>query len=332
MNKFPLWAIVIVVFLGCSRENRTNSKLFIKTPSKGALLSKYKIEQSFGALSLAEYKVCYGVNVVGPGIAQQNSVCGPSKGIYSGFVKEGDTLAVTVPSGNSRNISVYTYITPRINETCPQWNFNCSKGQECQIYKVGEVIGLDINGPEVTVAVNIQFPGFDKSVVVNSSSPYMCTGEVKNQLFTTGDVRDPSGNPISENISHPTSESLFKIDDWLYSASSLNRVLQEPLYKIPPFLHSITSDPSTGKIYGLSASGRILEVNPSTGQLTTFTETTCPLSYCRAPRWFQSISIGLASQVFGLDHGGNIWKLDSAGVLKKTPNQVGRNVQQVVFF
>lgn len=325
----------LVLNLGCSRKESQVSQIHIKTPPSGSLF-KNSLNQSKTLLPIDKYKVCYAVNVESQDIPSNNSTCGLTKGLLSSFVEEGGSLIINVPVGLKRNFSIISFVSSNLSENCPNWEQSCTKGQECKMFKVGETLDVNVSGNEMVVNVDVMFPGFDKNVVSTSDSPLFCEKEVHFKLLNSGLVLDKSGQVIALNSNQESQTSLFTLENSVYSSHSSGFLSPLPSQYSDvindSILSSITSDPVSGKIYGLNHSGTIFEISKVNGTIINFSSTNCPLSFCKVPIWFQSISIGLASAVYGLDHGGGLWKVESNGQVTKKTTDVGPHVKQVTFF
>jgi hypothetical protein len=96
---------------------------------------------------------------------------------------------------------------------------------------------------------------------------------------------------------------------------------------VKPQIQALSVEKSGGQLYGVLADGTIVEVD-SNGDYSS--PATCPFVTCSVPKWFKTFALGPSQQVFGLDHGGGLWRMDSS----TTATQVATfppYVRQVLF-
>jgi hypothetical protein len=105
--------------------------------------------------------------------------------------------------------------------------------------------------------------------------------------------------------------------------------------ELPEEIFSLTlkpgSDSNAGKYYGLLHSGQIVEVNTSSGSYSE--PTTCPfdVTNCMVPEWMQSISAGYGKELYGLDHGGNVYLIKQSDVVSMSVT-FPENITQISFY
>lgn len=316
---------------GCSREQTpSNSLIVLQLPSN-------KMSKSLNSLSSpwaegSTSKVCYAINVIGSGISASNSACGPSKGVFSSFVDgSSGQLSLNVPTGTDRTVEVYTYIASP-NSNCPSWNWSCEKGNDCNLYKVASVSGVDMSQSTTQVSVTISFPGWDQHVVSQSSTPLMCSGSLRAILFENGDVRSPSYQLFSPNPSFLGNEAIiYSQGDIIDQILSGGESTDTNLPSVPPHLTSVSRKPDSGEYYGSLASGKIVKINTSTGSLVDL-ESACPFNSCSLPLWSKSMSLGLGRNVFFSDYGGAIYTVKPDGAISKLSDTLPINARGFSFF
>lgn len=172
MNYVRILAAVLSIFAfgACTRAGNSNqSTLKFQTPSR----SKEKIT-TLAALPDGQ-KICYGVNVTGPGITNTaSSACSLETGLTAGFVAEGDFIEIVVPQGEKRKIELYLFSLKEATATCPSIDDPISTEQLSQIYLVGTVESVDLFKMTETIEIPVVFPGLSQSLAQTLTLPTSC--------------------------------------------------------------------------------------------------------------------------------------------------------------
>lgn len=228
------------------------------------------------------------------------------------------------------------------NENCPEWNasFGAYLSQLQNTYVVGMTSGVSLQNNDESVTISYEFPG-----VANNISEVKglmgCLNKLKASVFSNGDVVDFNGNVLSG--SRPINAGFYQTEfsndslsiGYITSGGILN--LGGPLaVKIPEYVRSLTRKPDTGLFYGIIGEGQVVNISISAGvaSVINLTASNCPFAVdnCMVPAWMQSISAGFSSELYGLDHGGNIYSLQSSGAAVSTGDSVSPAVTQVSYY
>ena len=328
--SFSLVMVVTISWLGCARAPQS-SALVIKTPTQYSAQGK-AMNQSMAVYPTTDNgQICYAVNVIGGGIEESSSACGPNKGKFAGTVMAGGSLSLDVPKGTGRTVELYLYMAST-GESCPQWEFTCSTQQNCRLYKVGSLTNVDMSGDVTNLTINASFPGWDQNVVTNSGSPLLCQARLRGMLASSGDVLDELGSKFPVDLSTPTNESFYSIDGRVDVITSSGVLSNFPGTRLSPIVRSVTQKPDNLKLYGIVGLGMLVEVDSQTGGWKALDSTSCPFATCQVPPWIQSVSAGLGQSLFGLDHGGKIYKLNSTSDFTIMPLTVSPTINQISFF
>ena len=150
--------VLFIVFLGaaslsCTRSKSTSSKVILDTSAV----------HHVGAQSTfpADRKVCYGVNVKGPGLEPfqpPQNACHPHRQIFMGFIESGHELHIEVPNGPERKVELYAYLLESgVNGPCPPWSETMDYSK---VYRVGETAHpLELSGGDVSLEMTATYPG-----------------------------------------------------------------------------------------------------------------------------------------------------------------------------
>lgn len=167
-----LLGIIIFVFAltGCQRaKNDKKSTITIETPRWSQ-----KSEGSLVALP-SQRKPCYGVSISGPGIETHSGSCSPQLGALAGYVGEGGTIELQVPSGQQRKIDLYMYLLPaNSNASCPQLVHPLAMNDLQNIYLVGSVSGVNLVNEVETVEIPVNFTGVHNHIARQLTLPATC--------------------------------------------------------------------------------------------------------------------------------------------------------------
>ncbi len=286
-------------------------------------------------------KACYGVKVSAPDIKGALNSCNAVFGQYVGFKPEGQSLTIDVQKGENRNFSLIAYLADE-NENCPNWdsNFSASFALLQNTYVVGTTSAVSLKSNDETVTINYEFPGISNNMAVQEN---LASCKLKGSLISNGNVLNPQGEVISslETTEAYYSTSLSGVFNvgFVTTSGVLNLAIASPA-QIPEYVYSLTRKPDTGDVYGLVGDGRIVKVVlPNMATSAGFISpasieelTTCPFTVpnCKVPAWIQSISVGYTSELYGLDHGGNIYSLQATGIVQE--DKVSEAVRQVSYY
>ncbi len=339
MNKrLVLLAVSMLTLVACSRSTDVSS-----TSGKSKVSFLVPIGLSSQAALPAGKKACYGVKVSAPDIKGALNSCNPVFGQYVGFKAEGQSLSIEVQKGDNRNFSLVSYLADE-NESCPNWDsdFSASFTRLQNTYIVGTASAVSLKSNDETVTITYEFPGVGNNMAVQES---LASCKLRGSLFSNGSVLSPQGDVISN---YETTEGYYSTSlsgvfgvGFVTTGGILNLGVANPV-QIPEYVYSLTRKPDTGDLYGLIGDGRIVKINlPNTATgagplvaatIEELTSATCPftVSSCKVPPWMQSISAGFTSELYGLDHGGNIYSLQAAGITLE--DKVSEAVRQVSYY
>lgn len=317
MGRFAwiLSAVFMVFLAGCTRpSNKGRGLVRIDTRSLS----------SSGALSAPPqgFKVCYGVNVTAADIPSTPRSCGMPLGKFAGFVESGGVLSVDVPRGVNRVVTVYAYLTPDSQVSCPTFSPDCQGALACSTYKVAATANVDTTEPEVEVTVTADFPALtDNMVKIEAPTSALCTGGAMVAGLTagSGEIVDANMSPLAPQLSSPAVSMFYKRANattfTTVTRSGMNS--DDPSVTVLPQIRSIAAKPGTSLIYGTLDDGSLVAVT-STGDYTPIAVGACPFTSCQLPVWFRSFALGPGPEVFGLDWGGGVWRvIDSANTLEQ---------------
>ncbi|MCB0420238.1 MAG: hypothetical protein KDD61_04540 [Bdellovibrionales bacterium] len=325
---FGITSILSLFLVHCTRDKGDQTRFAI-------VVEKSEVQKKISALEATwpptDRKVCYAVNVTAPDLPATNSGCGPAEGVKSPFVESGSTIEMLVKLGSARKIEVFAYVAPTLNSPCPAWTFSCDSLKYCNMYKVAEKTDVEMSSAVTEVTLTAVFPGWDQSATQIAGQQQVCNGKINAMLFSNGDIKDGSGLTLTSDLSDPTNESFFGKDVFDQGIMTSYSLLKDSLiFSVPPQVRSLTKSPETGEYYGLIGAGELVKVDPATGQYESLAAN-CPFASCSLPAWFQSISVGMENQIYGLDHGGAIYKVTGSSSIESLPATVPKNVTQVSY-
>lgn len=339
MNKRLVFlAISMLTLAACSRSTDLSS-----TTGKSKVSFLVPIGLSSQAALPVGKKACYGVKVSAPDIKGALNSCNPVFGQYVGFKAEGQSLSIEVQKGDNRSFSLVTYLADE-NDTCPNWDsdFSASFARLQNTYIVGTTAAVSLKSNDETVTITYEFPGVGNNIAVQES---LASCKLRGSLYSNGSVLNPAGDLISnfettEGYYSTSLSGVFAVGI-VTTGGILNLGLVNPV-QVPEYVFSLTRKPDTGDLFGLVGDGRIVKVilpniAAGTGFVYTaaieeLTATTCPFTVpsCKVPPWMQSISAGFTSELYGLDHGGNIYSLQATGI--NLEDKVSEAVRQVSYY
>lgn len=335
MKNLVLIGFSFWILSSCSRPEESKfSKVSIQIPSG---FSKSSVS-SLANTEPSGKKFCYGVNVTGSGIANAPSACGPIAGVFGGFAEEGGAIELLVPNGPARTFELFVY-TATIGAACPAWNaaFMQSSGNALSTYASGKTEGVNISG-DTAVSIAMNFPGVGSDIKTTLANP-SCGGSLKGKIYSNGDVVDSNltvaidSQPYLEGFYNSGLGDIFGIG--YFSSTNMLNPDAGSAVQFPSEIYSITRKPDSGEYYALTSGGNVvlLTLSGATGSYTSLTSANCPFNVdnCQVPEWMQSISAGFGTDLFSLDHGGNIYSL-SGGNANSTGVSVEESVSQVSFY
>ncbi|MEZ0392523.1 MAG: hypothetical protein ACAH59_09920 [Pseudobdellovibrionaceae bacterium] len=176
--KKPLLLLSLIGLISCHRPQDEGSSVSIRIPSvKEFKASRY---QNTTASTVDYSRLCFAVNVKGPGISGQlGSTCNIDRGLFEGTtVPPGQNLKLDVPAGSDRVFEVYGFLRDSTSESCPivsssSWNFPLYK-----IYYLGEKSGVTVAPPETQVEIKITLPSTSQPLAVQRGWPLSCNGTI----------------------------------------------------------------------------------------------------------------------------------------------------------
>lgn len=313
--------------MSCSREVSEVSSVFLQVPSAIAGLVG-------SANATPSGKLCFAVNITGSGInTDETPKCGPTLGVYAGFVGAGQSLELNVPKGVSRTITLLLYVASE-GSACPDFA-QASRDRRslfAQTYQVA-VKSTDTSGPTTVVDMTAVYPGKANTLLTALGQTSSCTGALpKTYLLSNGDaVVAASGTVLSDSPSIPDVFSFFQqAAVSFYLTTSAQIYSNSTSRTVSPIFVSVTQKPDTRKLYGHLVDGTIVEVG-NDGEPLHLTPDSCPFSSCAVPPWFQSVTASAGIGLYGIDHGGNMYTVAGDGSAILTPQSIPLHVQQVSF-
>lgn len=345
MNYILTWLLLptlLFVSAACQRSevDREMSKLTIQTPT--ADLGSKKLS-AMGVDLPTDKRVCYGINVFSNDIATtRQSSCHSPLSLTAGFVSEGEALSLMVPKGSDRNFELYVYLTD-LGANCPSWSeaFQQVPSNYLKVYKSGITQGITLSKEEETVVINLDFPGVENHVA-GQNNETRCLGGVTNAklravLYSNRNlIHIPTSSTTPVTFSKAYWDSFFELDPGAtfyeasvgYATTSASLYYGESMAQSLPYLRSFTRKIDTGEIFAMSDSGRIYKVGTNGSASASFV---CPFQSCQLPPWVQSISAGFDTQLYALDHAGNIYAVTVLGLVR-TGVEVSAAVTHIAFY
>ncbi|MGE3758298.1 MAG: hypothetical protein AB7H97_11110 [Pseudobdellovibrionaceae bacterium] len=332
-------ALAVFLTSACERasdNSKKESKIEIQFP---------KIHRKAGTLS-SDKRICYGIEINQTKIAKSTeTTCAPALGQTIGFIEEGKSTEISLDKASDYQFNLYAYVIDS-TESCPAgWGaeFNTTGNNFGRLYKIASTTKSLVNDTE-TIDLQISSWSIRDSVLAKNSLKacnHLDGPDLIARLYSNGDIRNKNGSlfKVGEDLSAPNITSLSKIDVGQNENTGISYTyeggrLSDSTISAPPYVRSITRKPDSKDYFGLIEDGTIVEVLVQTGAVVPLTETTCPFSYtsCKVPVWIQSISAGLGTQLFALDHSGQIYMQENNGNLTAVSTTVEPSVDQVVYY
>jgi hypothetical protein len=151
-----LIACTTLLAISCTRQQKSGSSIAIQIPTINELKNA-KVGALSGSIDPA--LLCFGVNVVGPGISTNApSSCDIQRGATAGMVPPGGVLSVDVAKGEERVVELYGYLRSSSADSCPSafpvkqsalWN---------STYAVGKTSHISVQEAEQVVDVTLVLP------------------------------------------------------------------------------------------------------------------------------------------------------------------------------
>ncbi len=174
------WLVLIIIsafMLGCQRDKPGGSStITIQVPRAANTANKTGGVGAMSALP-TDRKVCYGINVSGPGInGESGNSCSPPTSIRAGFVEPGSEVSVSVPKGSNRVVHLFAFLgEPGQTSPCPEFASNLSPSQLVHTYKIGTATNIDISADQTVVEITADFPGLSNHIAAQLGLPATCT-------------------------------------------------------------------------------------------------------------------------------------------------------------
>jgi hypothetical protein len=331
------------ILSACDRPQGDSSKLKITIPLSSKGTNSASSTSLFPSQTVG-FTECYGVSVSGPGIETSEPACNLNLGVTSGMVAPGGNLTVMVPNGEGRIVRVFLYLSPV--STCPTLGSMISSKAFANLFKVGEVSGVAIKG-DASVSVSVAFSGSEKSISELNPSDQACRISHTAALTSWGDILDKNdallaqSSPVNDSIASYLKETTSLSSLVTASAASLLQRGSDQL-QLTPYLRSFTAIPRatvgavTDVLYGLDAANRLVAVeslSPSSLPVSTPLNegSSCPFSACSAPAWIKSVSISPDLSLMGLDHSGNLYLIQSGGLVRLVKSGIPLYIEQIAF-
>jgi hypothetical protein len=206
--------------VSCTRLGSTSSTVKIQVPNRETLTKK---NTTMTANFPSDKKLCFGVNIVGPGIESKTKECAPQLGIFKGFVthEDGNEITLEVSRGSGRKIEMYFY-SQDLGLACPD-----AGGSELDsklLYAIGRVENVDMSESEVKVEIPISFPGVTQNILATLNLPATCRSSTSNE--------QPSGNQIRISPRTEQTANGIIIRSSLSATTAVNQVSNDNAVKI----------------------------------------------------------------------------------------------------
>lgn len=319
MNKtlFALLSVfsLLLVSTGCTRASQddVSSEIKVHMPSRG------QFEKSLQSTPFpADKKICFGVNVSAPDIpATAANSCAPALGVAAGFVGAGETLSLSVTKGTNRKFELFAFLVEP-TEACPSLNaaMLAEPANLSKAYVVGVTAGVELSKAEEEVRIAVAYPGPLGSLSSTAAAVCQSVPTLKASLLSNGDVIN-SDFSLNATLSSPILTGLYMTG--LSDARGVGRISSSGVLnpgsssavQLPPWLTSLTRKPDTGEYFALDHGGQLYKLTLGSDAPVALSATNCPfaVSACKVPAWMQSISAGMGTQLYGLDHGGQVYAL-----------------------
>lgn len=334
------FVISSAVFLfSCTRateEVKPTSLIKIVAPDRKAVAEKLDVA---GLAFPSGIQVCYGVSVVASDLPETKSSCSGSMGLFGGFVAGGGQLSLLVPRGESRTITLYAYLTEPA-ASCPAWNtgFHENGANYLKTYRVGTAVGVSTMS-DVSVEITASFNGLQSSVAAENpgaSCGGASAGTLRALLYYDGTVVNPAV-PESAAFYRPALDAIVQLISGIFTENAFSLVTNtgaslnaSGTETYLPYLHSFAKKPDGSAVYALMPDNLIVKV---TGASSYEELATCPFDVpgCRLPAWVQSMSPGMGTDMFALDHAGIIYKASAQGLVA-TGTTVLPSVRQITYY
>jgi hypothetical protein len=226
------------------------------------------------------------------------------------------------------------YLTPDTSATCPTMDSSCNALRDCNSYKVATASGVDTSQAESTVEMTVQFAGIGETAVkTDAPTSTLCAGTVAAAMTASGTMVDSNLAPITSAASGAATITFYKRQTTgAYVAVTRSAMTSDgvTLQNARPQVRALSAKPGTSQVYGMLSDGA-LALMGTDGDYTTLDSANCPFTACSVPRWFRSFALGAGPEVYGLDYGGGVWKVGTAGTLTQVTTlppyiqQVGMN-------
>lgn len=208
-----LFFILMCFFLSsCQRKGEETASIKIQLPAAQSL-------EKVGALSaISTTNICYVVNVLGSGIAEQNKACDVKRGVVAGSVAPGAELSVTVPTGSNRTVEIYGILRNSSSEPCPSavanWGVPLNR-----VYFLGRATNIEVRPPTTTVDISITLPDSSQNILAQLSLPATCNGGSQASSKAGRIFASSMANASSPGAYTKTSHISFKTEDQIRTST-----------------------------------------------------------------------------------------------------------------
>ena len=197
------------------------------------------------------------------------------------------------------------------------------------MYLGGTASGVNLSKEEEVLSLSLVFPG-SANTVFAAYNMASCSGasSLRARLDSSGNIIEANG---TLNQSFGILESFWRNLTGQVTAVSSSNFVSPVDTSIRPDIFSLTMKPDTQKVYGLLAGGQIVEMDIVSDVYSV--PSPCPFNVtnCQVPEWMQSISAGKGTDLFSIDHSGNVYLIEGSNPVDLVQN-VGPHTQQISFY
>lgn len=189
--------------LACSRvanQDEGRGSISIQIPSAEKLNAMNNKVGAFGTGATVDVtKICFGVNVIGPGIVSTSATsCDIERGIVVGTVTAGGTLTVDVDTGDSRVFEIYGFLRSSSTDPCPTfdksgWGFPIGS-----VYFLGSSAPTKIDKADTSVNIAVTLPTTSNNLIASRGWSPSCASTGTTAGGNSGS-RTSSGSLLSQS-------------------------------------------------------------------------------------------------------------------------------------
>lgn len=168
----PFYALLIFAaggLSGCTRAGENLARMQIQMPPHPSVSAK---STNYTPQSDA-FAFCYMVNITGDGIKPNKLSCYPDGGGRTSFLPPLANASLEVDRGANRRVELFGYV-PRAGETCATVGLDLQNVPLNRLFLLASQPNVAMNDPEVTVKLNVVFPGLANHVGVQSGVDPSC--------------------------------------------------------------------------------------------------------------------------------------------------------------